>query len=123
MMDKHGSGAESHPHEDAAATGITGPVNAEEIIVVEEYVKAGRKPPRARTYAIRVGKETFHVHEHRLTGRAVLELAGKVPPENYILLQVLRGGQAERIGLDQVVDLLEHDVEKFRTLPRDQTEG
>ena len=95
----------------------------EGVIDIEEYFKADRKPPRARSYRIRVDREHLVVHAETITGRGILELAGKVPPERFTLRQKLRGGQLRKIELEEVVDLREHGVECFKTLPRDQTEG
>jgi len=52
-----------------------------------------------------------------------LQLAGKTPPEQYMLSQKLRGGQTRRIALDARVDFTTPGVERFMTLPLDQTEG
>jgi hypothetical protein len=95
----------------------------DEIIEIEVFVKEGRKPPLAKGYVIRVDKQKITVHKHELTGREILTLAGKLPVDNYILRQIFRGGQSSVVGLDQVVDLHRHEIEKFKTLPRDQTEG
>lgn len=95
----------------------------DEIIEIEVFVREGRKPPLAKGYVIRVDKQKITVHKHELTGREILALASKVPVDNYILRQIFRGGQSAVVGLDQVVDLHRHEVEKFKTLPRDQTEG
>jgi hypothetical protein len=95
----------------------------DEIIEIEVFVKEGRQPPLAKGYLIRVDKQKITVHKHELTGREILTLAGKLPVENYILRQIFRGGQSSVVGLDQVVNLHHHEVEKFKTLPRDQTEG
>jgi hypothetical protein len=95
----------------------------DEIIEIEVFVKEGRRPPLAKGYVIRVDKQKITVHKHELTGREILTLAGKVPVDNYILRQIFRGGRSSVVGLDQVVDLHRHEVEKFKTLPRDQTEG
>ncbi len=95
----------------------------DEIIEIEIFVKEGKRPPLAKGYLIRVDKQKITVHRPELSGREILKLAQKTPPENYILRQVFSGGRSEVVGLDQVVDLRHHGVEKFKTLPRDQTEG
>lgn len=60
---------------------------------------------------------------HVWEGASHLELAGKVPVEQYKLTQKLHGGAAKTIGLDESVDFREPGVERFMTLKRDQTEG
>jgi hypothetical protein len=94
-----------------------------ELIDIEEFFKADRKPPRARSYRIHVDREHLVVHAERITGRGILELAGKLPPERFTLRQKLRAGHLRKIELEDVVDLREPGVECFKTLPRDQTEG
>lgn len=91
---------------------------------VEEYCKLhGGLPPRAKRYKIRVDREKFTVNVPTPSGRQILEIAGKRPPENWLLNQKVRGGQVRPIGLDDTVDLTEPGIERFMTLPKDQTEG
>lgn len=83
-------------------------------------------PPAAgkeRVFVIQIDKDTFRLTDPTPTGRQLLTLAGKVPPEKYALYLKVKGSQPLRIGLDQTVDLREPGVEKFVTLPLDQTEG
>jgi multiubiquitin len=95
----------------------------DDIIEIEIFVKEDRPVPHAKGYVIRVDKQKITVHKHEITGREILELANKRPPENYILREIFSGGRSEVVALDQIVDLHRHKVEKFKTLPRDQTEG
>lgn len=95
----------------------------DEIIDLEEYAKQGKRPPLSKGYRIRVNGEAFVVHEPTPTGRAILTLAGLLPAENYTLREKLAGQKPQKVGLDQKVDLRRPGVEKFKALPRDQTEG
>lgn len=95
----------------------------EDVIDIEAHAKAGTKPPKGKQYRIRVDKETLIVPGPMITGRAILEKAGKNPPERYRLDQKLRGGATRKIELGDSVDLSEEGVERFMTLPLDQTEG
>ncbi len=95
----------------------------DEIIDLEEYAKAGRKPPQAQRYRIRIDKQHSVVSVSFMTGRELLNLAGKTPATNYMISQKLRGGEARRIGLDEKADFTTPGVERFMTLPLDQTEG
>ncbi len=100
-------------------------VAAGEIIDVEEYAKAGREAPagvRCR-WRIRIDREKYVVEVARMTGSELLILAGKTPPERFKILQKLHGGQVEEIGLDEYADFTPPGVERFVTLPLDQTEG
>jgi Multiubiquitin len=103
------------------------PIEAEEILEtvvdIEECSRIGRKPPRARHYRIRIDKKQYVVDTAHPTGRALLELAGKTPPEKWILRQIFRNGPAVPIGLDQKVDLTTPGVEKFSTMPKDISDG
>lgn len=91
-------------------------------IDIEAFEGEGRKP-KARFYRFRVDKKQLRTEHPELTGEAILKLAGKLPPENYLLFQVFKDGRSEPVTLTEVVDLRAPGVEKFRTLPRDQTEG
>lgn len=98
---------------------------AEEIldeVDIEEYAKSDRKPPKARRYRIRIDKTHYVVEVSSMTGRELLKLAGK-DPVRFAISQKLRGGQMKRIGLDEVVDFTSPGVERFVTMPLDQTEG
>ena len=90
---------------------------------LEAAAKAGKVPRRAKRYRLRVDREHFVVANPKITGREILTLAGKVPPERFLLTQKLAGGRAEKVDLDEVVDLRKPGVERFMTLPKDQTEG
>ncbi len=96
-----------------------------EEIDIEEHGRSGSKDrhPHARRYVIRVDKTKYTVQVSHMMGRAILELAGKTPPEQYKLTQKFHGGVAKTIGLDEDVDFRAPGVERFMTLKRDQTEG
>ena len=94
-----------------------------EEVELEEHGKKNQRPPRAKRYIIRIDKTKYTVHVHQMTGRQLLELAGKVPPERFTISMKLHGGHAEPIGLNQEVEFSAHCVERFMTLPLDQTEG
>lgn len=96
----------------------------EELIDLEEFSKEHHgKRPKAKKYRIRVDKVHIVVDVPSLLGRKILELAGKTPPDRWMLTQVFRHGEFKPIGLDDVVDFTEPGVERFTTLPKDQTEG
>jgi hypothetical protein len=95
----------------------------DEVVDLEEYAKLGKQPPLSKGYRIRVNGEAFVVHEPMPTGRAILTLAGLLPAENYTLRVKLAGEKPHKVGLDEKVDLRRPGVEKFKALPRDQTEG
>lgn len=95
----------------------------DDTIDIEECALAGRQPPRAKRYRIRIDRTQYVVDVPSMTGREILLLAGKNPPEQWMLTQKLHGGEVKRIGLDVRVDFTTPGVERFMTLPLDQTEG
>lgn len=94
-----------------------------EEVEIEIYGKKNARPPKAKKYVIRIDKVKDTVEVPSMTGRQLLVLAGKTPPEKYSISQKLHGGQVKPIGLDEPVDFTEPGVERFMTLPLDQTEG
>jgi hypothetical protein len=110
-----------HNHDRQGDTGVEEVLD--EIVDLEEYARLGKQPPLSRGYRIRVNGDPFVVHEARPTGREILTLAGLQPAENYTLRVKLAGEKPEKVGLDEPVDLRHPGVEKFKALPRDQTEG
>ena len=98
-------------------------IETDEIVDLEEYAQANRQPPHARRYRIRIDKQHFVVEAPCLAGRELLQLAGKTPPERYMISQKLHGGHVKPVGLDEEVDFSCPGVERFMTLPLDQTEG
>jgi hypothetical protein len=93
-----------------------------ELIDIEEHFKHKKTVPPGKRYKIRIDKTTFEVASANPTGKELLELAGKTPVERYKIFQVIHGKKV-RVGLDEKVDLTTPGVEKFVTLPLDQTEG
>lgn len=94
----------------------------DEVVVLEEYAKAGKKPPKAKHYKIRIDKVEYTVDVPSMTGAEILTLAGKTPPNQYKLFKI-KNGKRIPITLDETVDFTEHGIERFTTLPLDQTEG
>lgn len=94
-----------------------------ELETFAQKVNGKERPPKAKRYVIRVDKTKFTVDVPAMSGRDILALAGKTPPEQYKLTQKMHGGSAKTIGLDDKVDFTEPGVERFMTLKRDQTEG
>lgn len=95
----------------------------DDIIDLEEYAKLGKRPPLAKGYRLRVNGDPYVIHDPMPTGRAILTLAGLLPAENYTLRLKMAGEKPRKVGLDEKVDLRHVGVEKFKALPRDQTEG
>ncbi|MDN5203937.1 multiubiquitin domain-containing protein [Fulvivirgaceae bacterium BMA10] len=94
-----------------------------EIIDLEEYSKSNRKPEKKKRYRIKVDHQKFVVDVECMIGAEILELAGKTPTSQYQLRQKIRGGKVIKIGLDDKVNFCKPGIEKFMTIPLDQTEG
>jgi hypothetical protein len=97
--------------------------HTEDVIDVEDLAKAGKPVPRGTRYRIRVDKTVIVVDGPTITGREILSKAGRVPPERYQLDQKMRGGALQHIGLNDLVELTTPGIERFLTIPLDQTEG
>jgi len=95
----------------------------EEIADLEEYARRGEQPPHCRGYRFKVNGEAFEVRQQVITGREVLMIAGLNPPEKFTLRVKVAGQRPEKVDLDEKVDLRKPGIEKFKALPRDQTEG
>ena len=74
---------------------------------------------RQRRYQIRIDSMKYIVDVQSMTGRELLNLAGKQPPERYQIFQKPRGGILEEISLVGKVDFSRPGIERFVTLPLD----
>jgi hypothetical protein len=79
------------------------------------------KPPTI--YKVQIDKPFYETKDPTPTGRDLLLLAGKVPPEQFAIYRKPKEGPPIRVELNERVDLREPGVERFVTLPLDQTEG
>lgn len=86
-----------------------------EEVDLEQCAARGEKPPHAHTYVIRIDDERYRVNALSITGRDLLTLAKKQPPEAYTIDQIMHGGQRRMICPDQKVDLTAPGVERFVT--------
>lgn len=93
-----------------------------EVIDIETYAKEGKVVRPNHEYKIKVDKTLYTVSSATMKGREILILAGKNPPERYILQQKMKD-QIKRIGLDDVVDFTAPGIERFMTIPNEVTEG
>jgi hypothetical protein len=113
---------ENHPDSvKALHAGAEGPVV--EVVDLEEFAKAGKAPPLARTYRFKVNETICTWNEPTITGRQILEQAKLLPPKDYTLREKMHGQPPRRIEHDEVVDLRQHGLEKFRAIKKEQKEG
>jgi hypothetical protein len=94
----------------------------DELEDLELCAKEGRAARCVRRYRIRIDREHYVVHVTYMTGQQLLELAGKCDVTRWKIFQKLQGQMVE-IGLNETVSFTTPGVEKFKTLPLDQTEG
>ncbi len=104
---------------------VTTPENIDlpdELEDLEVCCKEGRAARCVRRYRIRIDRERYVVNVTYMTGRQLLELAGKCDTSKWKIFQKLCG-ELKEIAPDEEVSFTRPGVEKFKTLPLDQTEG
>ena len=81
------------------------------------------KGPNHKGYRTKVNGKNVVFDEPSPTGREILTKAELTPPEDYTLRVKIAGEKLRKVELNEKVDLTHPGVEKFKALPRDQTEG
>lgn len=94
-----------------------------EYIDMEAFAKEGKEIPKGRKYLLLIDRKKYKWEKECITGKELLVLAGKTPIERFQINQRFRFGRVEEVQLDEKVDLATCGVERFMTLPLDQTEG
>lgn len=74
-------------------------------------------------YKIQIDKDIYLTPNPNPMGRELLEIAKKTPIEQFAIYLKVAEGSPRRIGLEEKVNITEPGVERFLTLPLDQTEG
>jgi hypothetical protein len=93
------------------------------IVDLEEYARAGKQPPLAKGYRVTINGKPYVIMNPKPTGLEILTLANLLPASEYTLRVKAVGEPPQKVGLNEHVDLRKNGVEKFKALPRDQTEG
>lgn len=91
----------------------TSPEGANEVIDLEAYAKADKKPPVGKKYKVKIDNEFFIFDHHIVTGKEILEKAGKIPVECHTLYKKLKHCDFEKVDPKEKIDLAEHGVEHF----------
>lgn len=102
------------------------PSKSQDAVEIEDISKAaaeGRLHRPAQKYRVRIDKDNYDFDTSTVTGRTLLDRAGKTPVERWELHMRLTGNQRRLIKSDETVDLTTPGLERFVTLPLDQTEG
>lgn len=94
-----------------------------EIIDVHEHCQNDQPVPPDCKYKILIDREPYVVDEACITGKEILLLTHKTPPDRFQLRQKFKDGRVVTIKNDQKVCFTEPGIEKFKTIPLDQTEG
>ncbi len=89
----------------------------------DDQAKTNDVPSKKDDYKVMVDRVLITFDVECATGKEILEKAGKVPFERFQLNQRLKGGRVEKVGFDQKVCFTDPGLEKFMTIPLDQTEG
>ncbi|MGD8450528.1 MAG: multiubiquitin domain-containing protein [Phycisphaerae bacterium] len=71
-------------------------------------------------YTLTMDGQTYQSADPVLTGRQLLELAGRTPVEEHVVLHFGEGRQLEDIDLEETVDLQEPGRERFLTFCADR---
>jgi len=87
----------------------------------EREDEKGGKPPTK--YKVQIDKQVYELTSKLVTATELLQIAGKNPPSAYAIYRKAKGGQPERLNPDQQIDVSDPGIERFVTLPLDQTEG
>jgi len=69
---------------------------------------------------IKIDDQPFEVRDPIITGRQILDLAGKHPASEFVVLQYLPDGLLEEIRLEETTDLRERGAERFITFQSDR---
>lgn len=90
---------------------------ADDVVDVEAYTKADKKPPMGKKYRVKIGDHPFVFDHHLVTGKELLEKSGNTPVECRTLYQKLKGCDFEKISPTETVDLSKPGIEHFVVKP------
>lgn len=96
---------------------VTLPLEQQEGEDVETFKGHGPK------IKIKIDGKIYEVDCTSMTGKELLELAGKNPYTKYGISKRMKGNELIPVGYEEEVNLSEPGLEKFITLPYEQTEG
>ncbi len=96
-------------------------IERNEIEDLEECAHGDRAPRTGHRFRVRIDDAKFIVTDPVITGRQLLDEAGKRPVEEFLIFLKLRNGLLEEIRLDETVDLQQFGVEKFLTFKSDRS--
>lgn len=74
-------------------------------------------------YKVKINQKEYEFDNQMVSGREILEKAGKTPPETFLLNQIGHGGNSQVVEYNQIIDLSLPGIEKFTVIPKDATDG
>jgi hypothetical protein len=97
--------------------------NTNDLIVdIEEHAKGKKPVPEdCSEFKVRIDDQKFRIADPVVTGRQLLQEAGKRPVVEHLVFQRLKKGQMEEIRLDETVDLRQPGLERFITFRSDRS--
>lgn len=95
---------------------------SDDIEFSDERKAGGERDPGIR-YVIHIDKKEYELTDPTPTGAQLLQKAGKTPVNQFAIYLRVAGQQPKRIPNKEHIDLRERGIERFVTLPLDQTEG
>lgn len=90
---------------------------SEDLIEIEHYSNTNQKPPTGRRYQVKVDNLKLIFNYEKVSGKEILDAAGKTPAECFTLYQKLKNCDFEKIDLNEIVDLTRPGIEHFVTKP------
>jgi hypothetical protein len=73
-----------------------------------------------RAFQVRIDDQPFEIRDPIITGRQILDLAGKRPASEFVVLLYLPDGLLEEMRLEESTDLREPGAERFVTFHSDR---
>lgn len=93
----------------------------EDIIDLEEHAKHGKTLPKGKRYRIKIDQEKHITVDPIITGRQLLNLAGRKPVKEHLVYFIRHEGLIEDISLEETVDLRTPGLERFITFKSDRS--
>ena len=87
---------------------------------IQRMSNVAAAPEPHRAFQVRIDDQPFEIRDPIVTGRQILDLAGKRPASEFVVLQFLPDGLLEEIRLEETTDLGERGVERFITFESDR---
>jgi len=95
--------------------------NQEQYIDIEDLAREGKAPPQEGHYRIKIDQDKHVIDDPVVTGRQLLDLAGKVPAEEHLVYLIKNNGLLEDVSLEETVDLRIPGLERFITFLSDRS--